>query len=629
MADWSILKSSSNDFLSSLSTYSNHDPTLTQFHMMSSFIDRTFSPQNIYDDSTFCKPENVDECLTQLNQELTGLGLQPVSRDGVGCTTSLINRLEEILRMYQRSNRIKEDLENRIHRVSCDASENQSVIRRLKNDKERLERTIAQEKEQHRQTHNKIKNLSTKLKTEKDELKRVQSIIKDRDAQYKHELKKKQREANRLMEKLHQLLMDKNPDRRIGMDMEGYLRRGDSKRSTWKNTANSNKQEEMYQLLISNYEEKHQELRVENSDLRDCLIDMQKELSTVLSTSNMNSLPTQNGDISASSSEEDLSTSSSISHDLSDDYFQMPYELLRENLQKSFQDTCKRLRQCVKKCSNNTPSASKPHVGQSSQGKSPSHHDDNRESERRQEEMDKLRKQIEKYKDIVKQQEELIQQSLSTQSRSVENTFLQESQILQEKESLSEQRRKFYQEKANFEEERRKYAETARQIQLERKQFEEEKASLLRSQIMNMSSYNSSKPPTPPKSKEKTRLLPSTPVFSPAPGKVSSALTSSSELLKMLSLSKKKNSHKFPDKQPMTKCSSTDSLTSSCPSAHSAPCDLIPNSSMSSKRSSLENSNRKSQSSRRLSYEQFEEIERSLLSQQRRRSSSLSSLDGQ
>ena len=38
----------------------------------------------------------------------------------------------------------------------------------------------------------------------------------------------------------------------------------------------------MYQLLISNYEEKQQELRVENNDLRECLVHMQKELSAVL-----------------------------------------------------------------------------------------------------------------------------------------------------------------------------------------------------------------------------------------------------------------------------------------------------------------------------------------------------------
>ena len=56
------------------------------------------------------------------------------------------------------------------------------------------------------------------------------------------------------------------------------------------------------------------------------------------------------------------------------------------------------------------------------------------------------------------------QQSLQTQSKSMENSFLQESQMLQERESLSEQRRRFYQEKANFEEERRKFTEAAIQL---------------------------------------------------------------------------------------------------------------------------------------------------------------------
>ena len=40
----------------------------------------------------------------------------------------------------------------------------------------------------------------------------------------------------------------------------------------------------MYQIVISKYEEKQQELRVENSDLRDCLMDMQRELNGLLDT---------------------------------------------------------------------------------------------------------------------------------------------------------------------------------------------------------------------------------------------------------------------------------------------------------------------------------------------------------
>ena len=47
------------------------------------------------------------------------------------------------------------------------------MIRRLKQDRERLEREVAQEKEKHRQTHNKHKTMATKLKLDKDEVKSV------------------------------------------------------------------------------------------------------------------------------------------------------------------------------------------------------------------------------------------------------------------------------------------------------------------------------------------------------------------------------------------------------------------------------------------------------------------------
>ena len=49
------------------------------------------------------------------------------------------------------------------------------------------------------------------------------------------------------------------------------------------------RQEEMYQLLISNYEEKQQELRVENNDLRECLVHMQRELSAILNNTDFSS----------------------------------------------------------------------------------------------------------------------------------------------------------------------------------------------------------------------------------------------------------------------------------------------------------------------------------------------------
>ncbi|XP_052774050.1 afadin- and alpha-actinin-binding protein B-like isoform X2 [Mya arenaria] len=474
MVDWGL--PGTTDFLSSFGHYGNREAAFSHsLHKMNGYTE--------------------DESITVLNQELTGLGLEPVSRDEV--TASLIDRLEEVVRLYQRSNRIKEDLENRLHQSSCDVTEQQTCIRRLRSDKERLEKELAQEAEKSRQAKNKTRSLTAMLKTEKDELRRLQSVIKDRDGQFKHELKKKQREVNKLMERLHQLLMDKNPDRRIGIDMVGNLHRGDNKRSTWKHKANSNKHEEMYASLISHYEEKHQDLRVENSDLRDCLLDMQRELSTLAEHS---SVTGQNGLAgSTASSDEDLSTGSS-QLDIHDDCFQMPYDVLRENLQKSFQETCKRLKTTINKCSSLNSSCastlrSSPLKGG---GVSGSVQDG---------ELDKLKQQINKYKDIVKQQEQLIQQSLCTQSKSMENTFLQESQILQERETMSEQRRKFYQEKANFEEERKSVTECARKLQQERHQFEEEKACMLQSHLFQVTTGNKQSPSHRPKGSQDCPLI--------------------------------------------------------------------------------------------------------------------------
>lgn len=53
------------------------------------------------------------------------------------------------------------------------------------------------------------------------------------------------------------------------------------------------------------------------------------------------------------------------------------------------------------------------------------------------------------------------QQSLQSQSQSVENSFLHDSQLLHDKESLAEERRRLCQAKARFEDERKQLTEAA------------------------------------------------------------------------------------------------------------------------------------------------------------------------
>ena len=47
-------------------------------------------------------------------------------------------------------------------------------------------------------------------------MKCLQSVMHHKDLQFKHELKKKEREVNKLKDRLHQMFVDKNPDRKVG-----------------------------------------------------------------------------------------------------------------------------------------------------------------------------------------------------------------------------------------------------------------------------------------------------------------------------------------------------------------------------------------------------------------------------
>ncbi|KAJ8306064.1 hypothetical protein KUTeg_016609 [Tegillarca granosa] len=233
--------------------------------------------------------------------------------------------------------------------------------------------------------------------------KRLQSVIRDRDIQFKHELKKKERETNKLKER----------------------------------------QEEMYQVLIGNYEEKQRELMLENTDLRDCLMHMQKELISVMnrpeSSHSANTLPVTNNSINSSNSiasdDEDSSSSQLTLDEISDG----PSNGARTSPSRNL--------------------ASKSD-----------------------EELDKLKKQLKKYKEIIKQQEDLIQ----------------------------------------------------------RKVFEEERATVLKNQFLQLSPFGKGTPvkqETPQKG-EKQRLLPSTPMFSPAPSEPPKT-PSTQELYRILGLTPK------------------------------------------------------------------------------------------
>ncbi|XP_046550934.1 LOW QUALITY PROTEIN: afadin- and alpha-actinin-binding protein B-like [Haliotis rubra] len=521
MADWTAVKEQADDLIALYTSRTSSQIRMKDNHESQIWFPQT--PGHSDGEATFCTSENLQSCLTFLDQELQVIGFasfQPEAGVAVS-TVALVNRLYDILRLYQRSNRLKEELENRLHRCNTERDHYISTNARLKRENEAVEKNLARQEEKHRQLTLKHKTLTAKHKTDKEEVKRLQSVLQQKDVQARHEMKKQEKEAIKLKDRLHQLLADKNPARKIGMSMMNVLQRADGQRATWQNSGHK-KEEEMYQLVIDNYEGKQKELMVENNDLRQCVKHMHRELASVLDrTSKSQPSPPPEAELShdalsSSSSEEEIDDVSSVVSsrmtvddlELSEGHYQMPYDIVRTDFEKQFKTVCKKIRKKMKKSADITPAS----VNKSSILPTVS----KAETDRTSEELERLNCQMNKYKQIIKQQEELIQQSIQSQTKSVQSTFLHETQLLDEKECLSEQKKLFYQEKANFEEERRKFTEAAIKLGRERQAIQNERSNLLLKQFFNLTPFKEAASPRP--KKEGARLLPATPFFSPAPG---------------------------------------------------------------------------------------------------------------
>ncbi|XP_077981248.1 afadin- and alpha-actinin-binding protein A-like [Glandiceps talaboti] len=431
----------------------------------------------------FCTRDSVDECIAFLDQELVVVGfpsLYTTSPSDKGPPDTfdivrLINCTFELLQRHQKSMRLQEEMEVRQHRNFSDLDHLQTSQTRLKEEIEQSQRDIAALCEKERQLKNKNKSLSNKVKVGKEELRKLEGVLKQRDTHFKHEIKKKEREINKLKERVHQLLTDKTQERRIGMDILNSLQRSDGKRGTWKTVGqNSKHEEDMYRLIITNYEERQKELMLENQDLRESLRNMEKELVDLLNQ--QSPMKTNRSTSSGEESDIDSTSVSSSIEELSTGHYQMPYEMVKEGIENSMRQKWRKLKAHIKKMEN---------------GKETTQEISTRSAkvEILVEERTKLEKKVEVYKSIIEQQEHLLTQYQNSSASDREDqalSFLQDAHLLEEKESFSQEKRLFYQQKAAFEDERRKFTEAAIRLGHERKKFEEEKATFLQQQFLQM-----------------------------------------------------------------------------------------------------------------------------------------------
>ncbi|XP_074122462.1 afadin- and alpha-actinin-binding protein isoform X1 [Sminthopsis crassicaudata] len=431
----------------------------------------------------FCTEENVDQSISYLDQELTTLGFPSLCEESKGKEVkrdlnivAVLNCIHELLVLHRKNLLAQENVETQNLKLGSDMDHLQNCYSKLKEQLETSRREMIGLQERDRQLQGKNRNLHQLLKNEKDEVQKLQNIIASRATQYNHDMKRKEREYNKLKERLHQLVMNKK-DKKTAMDILNYVGRADGKRGAWRTgKTEARNEDEMYKVLLNDYEQRQKQILLENAELKKVLQQMKKEMISLLAPQKQK--PKEKAEDSPGAVQSDIEEDTS---ELSkENMWELSCETVREQLTNSIRKQWRILKSHVEKLDNQV---SKVHLGGFKDEEVISRQDHEQETE-------KLELEIQHCKEMIQTQQQLLQQQFTTACDDDTSSLLQDCYLLEEKERLEEEWALFKEQKKNFEKERRNFTEAAIRLGLERKAFEEDRAGWLKQQFLNMTSFD-------------------------------------------------------------------------------------------------------------------------------------------
>nr|XP_057923138.1 synovial sarcoma, X breakpoint 2 interacting protein a [Doryrhamphus excisus] len=417
----------------------------------------------------FCTDDNTPHCISYINQELSSLGLSTcieASSSGLNAAPAL-NAMFELLQIQRRTMSTLEELERDQIKKSSTLDQMQMSNSRLKDQLELSMREKSGLHETERQLQLKIKTLQSCLKTEKEEVQKLQNIIASRASQYSHDAKRKERESIKLKERLSQLLVDRK-EKKLAIDVLNCLGRADGKRSHWRTTKVAVSHEgQMYKSLLRDYEASQRALMLENAELKKVLQQMKKEMIHILSP---RQAPCRGA--GADDSQEMVDSDGEKTGNSSRETLDQSCDQAREQLTNSIRQQWRKLRNHMEKLDHQVES-----------------HKEVIPREAHEDEMERMRHEVQQCKEFIHAQQQLIQQQLNTSFDDETAELLNGCYTLEEKERLKEEWRLFEEQKRNFERERKYFTEAAIRLGREKRAFEEDRASWLKNQFLNMTPF--------------------------------------------------------------------------------------------------------------------------------------------
>ncbi|KAG1654940.1 Afadin- and alpha-actinin-binding protein B [Nymphon striatum] len=301
----------------------------------SGFFSHDFSSE-IYEE--FCNSENFHECVSYLSEELKNMGFLPLLDENTSCINlvQIINSLHHLLQLNKRNVCVRSEFDEKIIMANSDINHLQSIKKQLKNKIESFEKTIASMQEKDQQLSEKSKATAAKLKLEKEENRKLQAVIQQRDTQFNHELRKKEREFEKLKDKLNRQLIGKSSLRARGIELSEPLIRANGQREKWKTPENNAKDAEAFHKnVITQFQARIQMLVDENIALRDALFNVQNMINE-----NLEYQSKSESDISLDNSASELESIPSVRKEI----FNLPCDLIYPKIKKFMKIKLQKLR---------------------------------------------------------------------------------------------------------------------------------------------------------------------------------------------------------------------------------------------------------------------------------------------
>ncbi|KAH9245702.1 hypothetical protein BASA81_016807 [Batrachochytrium salamandrivorans] len=200
---------------------------------------------------------DLQQSIDYVNRELVGLGLSAalsfkVAAESHSEVKMIVACIFSLLQQRQRDLVFRSDLQERLQLLLSDNDAMAATISRQKSKEESLERQISSVQNKLVTSTKAADKTAAKLLAMKEELKTTTTASQYSKAQYTHEIRRKTLEFNRLQQRLQKIEIPNTSDGGVASIKQDHS-------------------EEMYSIVMKNYEDREKQIMAENESLRQTL----------------------------------------------------------------------------------------------------------------------------------------------------------------------------------------------------------------------------------------------------------------------------------------------------------------------------------------------------------------------